>query len=274
VHGFPCLQEIHAVFPLMFVPLKADKRTRYAMLSPSSALPPCPVGCESCPILAEVARLRQECQRLYQLSQTDPLTGLFNRRHIMTELDREMERTRRTGLPTSLIMVDLDHFKRINDTFGHQFGDAVLRWVCRLLCQNIRRLDIPCRYGGDEFAVVLPGTNLSQALKLAKRLQTCLRGASLEHEGETVSVTASFGVDAYTGREDLVPSAFLNRADLSLMKAKAQGRNQVRHGEGAPPVTITVITREERELMLPALKTYGKKRTSHQATAADLSDQR
>lgn len=244
------------------------------MMTPFSDLPPCPVGWESCPVLAEMERLQKECQRLHQLSQTDPLTGLFNRRYIMTELDREMERTRRTGFPTSLIMIDLDRFKKVNDTFGHQFGDAVLRWVCHLYRPNIRKLDIPCRYGGDEFAVILPGTNLSQARKVATRLKDCLSNATLELEGEMVSITASFGVDTYTGSEDLAPLAFLTRADRYLMEAKARGGNQVWHGDREPQIITTEITPGERERLLPALKTYGKKRPSNQATAAGLSDQR
>lgn len=131
------------------------------MASPFLVQPTCPLGTEFCPVLAEMVRLKTECQRLLELSQTDPLTGLYNWRHFMSELDREMERTQRTGLPTGLVMIDLDYFKRINDTFGHLCGDAVLRKVSLIWQHHIRKLDVACRYGGEEFAIILPATNFS-----------------------------------------------------------------------------------------------------------------
>jgi diguanylate cyclase (GGDEF)-like protein len=242
------------------------------MLNHSSPLPPCPVGREFCPVLEELARIQDECQRFFELSQIDPLTGLFNRRHLMTELDREMERTRRSGLSTSIIMVDLDDFKGINDTLGHPAGDAVLRWVANRWRQNVRKLDILCRYGGDEFAVVLPGTSLPPAMKLARRLKSCLHHASLELEGETVSITASFGVDIYSGEEDLDPSAFLKRADKYLLEAKARGRNRVWHGDRRR--LITTVTLQEREQLFPGMKASGKDHAQNQKTAAVLPHQR
>ena len=151
------------------------------MPPPPAQLPDCPAGLETCPVLPELRRLeeeyrllQEECRRLQKLSQTDPLTRLFNRGYLMISLEQEMERTRRTGFPTSLIMLDLDHFKRLNDTYGHQFGDEVLCRVAVLLKDNIRKLDIPCRYGGEEFVVILPGTRLPQAVRLAVRLNDTL----------------------------------------------------------------------------------------------------
>jgi len=232
-------------------------------------LPPsdrCPVSRRRCPLAAEVRRLREECQRLLELSRTDPLTGLYNWRHLVSELDREMERTRRTGLPTGLIMFDLDHFKAVNDAYGHQVGDAVLRWVSRLVRENIRRLDIPCRYGGEEVVLILPGTSLPRALKLAERLRRKLSGAVLTLDGHSLQISASFGVEVYSPGEDLSALAFLERADRSLMEAKARGRNRIWHRDrhGLPDA----VTPEERQYLLPRMKNYG---TTEAPVAADAS---
>jgi len=205
---------------------------------------------EICPVLETVLRLQEECERLKELSQKDPLTGLYNRRYLMASLDREMERTRRTGLPTCLIMIDLDHFKRLNDTYGHQFGDAVLRRLGCLIKENVRKLDIPCRYGGEEFALVLPGTRLPQAVRVATRLKATVAQAWVAPQGQNGQLTASFGVDTYTGREELTPEAFLQRTDRRLFLAKARGRNTVCHPDSAPSAPETGLTQEERRAIV------------------------
>src|SRR4030042_1188309 len=213
-------------------------------------LPPpssCPLGMDNCSLHQEVQRLQDECQRLLELSQTDPLTGLFNRGYFLTALAKEMERTRRTGFPTGLIMVDLDHFKKVNDTYGHQVGDRALRWVSRLWEEKIRRLDIPCRYGGEEFAVILPGTRLPQAVALAQRLRpTLAAGVFPLGNGLALSLTASLGVDGYAAQENLTIEGFIRRADRFLLEAKARGRNLVRHRERDPTLALTGITGAER----------------------------
>jgi len=214
--------------------------------------PICPAGIEACPVLTGLLRLEKECRRLKELSRTDPLTGLYNRRYLMMSLEQEMERTRRTDLPTSLIMMDLDHFKRLNDTYGHQFGDAVLRRVACLLKDNLRKIDLPCRYGGEEFALVLPGTRLHQGVRLALRLKVSLAQAWVESRSQGGSVTASFGVDSYTGREDLTPEAFLQQVDKWLFLAKDRGRNTVCHPEGPQAAPEAGLTPEERRTFLPA----------------------
>jgi diguanylate cyclase (GGDEF)-like protein len=218
----------------------------------------CPAGLEVCPVLPELQRLeeqcrllQEECRRLQKLSQTDPLTRLYNRGYLVTSLDQEMERTRRTSFPTSLIMLDLDHFKRLNDTHGHQFGDEVLCQVAVVLKDNIRKLDIPCRYGGEEFVVILPGTRLPQAVRLAVRLKNTLAQCWQESWPRGTRITASFGVETFTGREDMTSEAFLQQADRWLFMAKAQGRNTVCHRD-SPPVDPEVgLTPEERRSLFP-----------------------
>jgi diguanylate cyclase (GGDEF)-like protein len=229
-------------------------------MPPPVRLPACPARLEACPVLSEIGllqeecrRLQEECRRLQKLSQTDPLTGLFNRRYLMNSLEQEMERTRRTGLPTSLIMMDLDHFKRLNDTYGHPFGDTVLCHVATVLKDNLRKLDIPCRYGGEEFAVILPGTRLPQAVRLAMRLKNTLGQGWEEPQGGTGRLTASFGVDTFTGREELSRKKFVQQADRWLFVAKAQGRNTVCHPDSSPlKDSGGGLTREEQRAFFPA----------------------
>ncbi len=212
--------------------------------------PVCSPKMELCPVLTELLALREECRRLRELAQTDALTGLYNRRYLLKSLDQEMERTRRTGLPTSLIMLDLDHFKRLNDMYGHKFGDEVLARVANLLKNNVRKLDIPCRYGGEEFALVLPGTRLSQGVRLAMRLKEILAQSWEDPQGRPLQLTASFGVHAFTGKEDLTPETFMQQADRWLFMAKARGRNMVCSPDSPQVAPEAGLTPEERRAFL------------------------
>jgi diguanylate cyclase (GGDEF)-like protein len=222
----------------------------------------CPLGAEDCPLWAETQRLQDECDRLRELSHTDPLTGLFNRRYMKNVLDQEMERTRRTGLPTSLIMIDLDFFKRINDTYGHQAGDEALKWVSLVWRKNLRRIDIPCRYGGEEFAMVLPGTRLQAALRAAKRLQTALSNSPVQLGGRQVFLTASFGVDSFTAREEVTVRSFVKRADSYLLEAKIKGRNRICSQKPENVQRTPEVTVDERIALFgpPALPAKGMAR--------------
>jgi len=209
----------------------------------------CPLGHDKCAALDELTRLRGERDYLLQLSITDPLTGLFNYRHLVTMLDQEMERTRRTGLPTGFIMMDLDHFKQVNDTYGHPAGDMALRWASRIFRENIRRIDIPCRYGGEEFAIILPGTDLTQAINLAERLRRILSESPLAFESQFIQLTASFGVISYTGRNRSSVERFFDCADHMLFRAKMQGRNRVCSDSTGVPPPCTEVTAEERTVL-------------------------
>lgn len=210
----------------------------------------CPLERENCPLLEEVRRLREECSRLRERSQTDDLTGLFNLGFLRNALEGEMERTRRTGLPTGFIMADLDHFKRVNDTFGHEEGNKALKWFGKVLRATLRRIDIPCRYGGEEFAVVLPGTLLTEAVRTAERLRVALTKSDLDLGGRPVRITASFGVDAYEGKAELSAGAFIARTDRFLLEAKAKGRDRI-CSRGLPEGRRHAgLTKEERDALL------------------------
>ena len=172
-----------------------------------------------------IAEDRQQI-REYQFQATiDGLTELFNRYWLDKMLPRAMERSRRSGEPLSLVMLDIDHFKRVNDLFGHPIGDEVIRRVSRNLRANIRALDLPARYGGEEFVLICPNTSKGAALNLAERLRAQIAGNPLDIGGLTVEVTISVGV-AQMSSEDHVAD-LLGRSDEALYRAKDRGRNSV-----------------------------------------------
>jgi len=209
----------------------------------------CPAKVKQCPIIDQLVCLQQECKRLQSIIRRDMLTGYFNLRYLLEALADEMERTRRTGLPTGLIMIDIDHFKRINDTYGHEVGNKALKWCTSVWRNNIRRIDIPCRYGGEEFAIILPSTRLAQAVRAAERLRQAIAGTPMDIDGMRITLTASFGVDVYTAKERLEPRDFITRTDTFLLNAKEMGRNCVVYpGHGVEPAS-TELTQEEREAL-------------------------
>lgn len=155
---------------------------------------------------------------------TDPLTGAFNRRYFMKTVNKEISRAQRYSRPLALIMFDIDHFKRINDTFGHESGDVVLKGITALVRQRLRQTDILVRWGGEEFMILAVETPLSQAVALAETLLTVLRETPFARIGP---VTASFGVTEY--RLDETLDQWLKRIDDLVYEVKREGRNQVRH---------------------------------------------
>jgi len=192
-----------------------------------SATLDCPHGDSACPIYDEINTLNQTVTLLKEQAHTDALTGLYNNRHFQITLTQEIERTQRTGVPTSLMMVDVDHFKRINDTHGHLAGDKVLKHLATLLQNSLRKLDIPCRYGGEEFAVLLPSTPLLVAAQVAERLRLQISDTRLAWEGLELSITASIGVGACNDNTTETKEEFVGRIDKQLYRAKREGRNRI-----------------------------------------------
>lgn len=170
--------------------------------------------------------LRETVVQSMEMAVTDPLTGLNNRRYMMVQLDTLFERCTAVGEPVSLLMLDIDHFKRVNDTWGHARGDEVLREVAVRLAASVRAMDLPCRYGGEEFVVVMPATRLSDAARVAERIRGAIANETFVVGDQEISVSVSVGVSASSGGEDR-PESLLRRADEALYEAKAAGRNQV-----------------------------------------------
>lgn len=191
--------------------------------------PHCPVGEPRCEHIDALVALREEVATLTELVSTDPLTRLFNYRYFSQALEQELERTHRTAQPTALIMLDLDHFKRVNDTWGHEVGNRVLRHVAELMITLLRKIDIPCRYGGEEFALILPGTPLPRAINAARRLRAAIEETPVMLEGKPLVITASMGVSIYQRSSNISAETFVKQVDALLYAAKSQGRNQVVH---------------------------------------------
>jgi len=172
--------------------------------------------------------LRKDAE-LERLAITDPLTGLYNRRFFQSRLAMEIERAKRYGRVLSLVMLDVDNFKEINDQRGHPFGDHVLVEVGKILRGNVRASDIVCRYGGEEFAVLLPETPLEQASLAAEKLRTCLK-ESFQEGDDPVALTVSLGVASCPSPGVADENDLVRRADAALYEAKGLGRDRVEGG--------------------------------------------
>lgn len=153
---------------------------------------------------------------------TDPLTGIYNRIKFNQSLAFEMKRAERYNTPMALIMFDIDHFKKVNDTYGHSAGDNVLKSLTKLVSANIRKIDVFARWGGEEFVIQAPGTSLDDAKKLAEKLRTKIEAYDFI---EPKNITASFGISIFQSGDDNI--TVINRADEALYRAKHGGRNQV-----------------------------------------------
>lgn len=166
-------------------------------------------------------------QLLEELARTDPLTGLQNRRAVEEWATRQLNGAARYGFPLWIVIVDLDHFKEVNDTYGHQAGDLVLRRVAEIIKGNTRSSNLCGRLGGEEFVIVLSQVNVDGAGTAMERIRVKLQSEKFEFEGNSLDVTASFGVAGFQGKEAPEFAALLRQADEALYRAKQKGRNRV-----------------------------------------------
>ena len=174
----------------------------------------------------DITERERMIEELTRLSRTDVLTDTANRRAFMEELEKEYDRARRHGHPMSVVMIDLDHFKAINDRHGHAAGDAALRTFAAVVRPLLRSTDVFARTGGEEFALLLPETGLAEACSLAERLRDAVAEATVENGESIFGITASFGV-AELSSVDATAYSILNRADRALYEAKRSGRNRI-----------------------------------------------
>jgi len=172
--------------------------------------------------------LRNNLDQSLELAVTDQLTGLHNRRYMNGQLSALVARSIKGGEPTAALMIDIDHFKKINDNFGHDVGDEVLQEFAVRLASNVRAIDLPCRHGGEEFVVIMPDTTIAAAERIAERIRLHVAGSPFRVSGgkEILTVTISIGVAATLGEGDTA-EALIKRADSGVYDAKAAGRNKV-----------------------------------------------
>lgn len=176
-------------------------------------------------------RVAAQQQRLFCLARTDELTGLYNRRYIMELLKAEYARAKRYGTPLSVLIADIDHFKSINDTFGHDFGDAALKQVAEIMRRTSRNESVTGRYGGEEFLVILPMTTETEAVSVAERFRITVEAEPLDIGENSINLTLSIGVAGCNLETDCV-YAEIKKADEALYRAKDGGRNRVIAAEG------------------------------------------
>jgi diguanylate cyclase (GGDEF)-like protein len=235
---FPAYQDSGAGFECLCLPLLSEEKEvlGIAVLSQQIGVAQPDFRMQMLGMLRSLVSAAMENARLFQLATLDSLTGLYVRRYFEVRLQEELVRVRRYGKVTTLLMADIDYFKKVNDTHGHQQGDKVLESVATVLRNSVRHeIDLPCRYGGEEFIVLLPNTDVVGATILAERIrQRCAELVFTTDQGSLLQVTISLGLAEMTQATPLSRDEFISRADSMLYAAKLAGRNCVRvYGDDA-----------------------------------------
>lgn len=177
--------------------------------------------------IASLAGIAINNARLYEMATTDMMTKLKIHHYFQTSLIEEINRSIKYDRPLSLIMADIDYFKKFNDNYGHVAGDEVLKNVAALFKENIRLIDIGARYGGEEFAVILPKTDINEAIIVAERIRSAIESSSLRFNEEVLNVTVSVGIAQFDPMIDTTKQSLIERADRALYISKEEGRNRV-----------------------------------------------
>lgn len=209
----------------------------------------CTLGEQRFPALTQ---LLGHIEELEDQKDRDPLTGLRNRRALDRALRLEVERATRFQTPLSFAMIDLDDFKRVNDTHGHPCGDKVLQKMAEILHAETRKIDIVARYGGEEFAVLLPGTGLMRAQKLLERIVHNVRAASVQCASKTITCTCSIGVASYRGKAAPNMDTLIREADKALYRAKQNGKNRLECApllDLGPHLDDTLVQQNEKKFL-------------------------
>jgi len=209
----------------------------------------CPINEPNCKWLVELVSVRQNNEELKLLVTTDQLTGLNNFRYFQQKLNTEMEQTIRTGRPTCLVMIDLDFFKAVNDDRGHEAGNEALKTAAAVFQKALRQADVVCRYGGEEFAIILPQTSLPTAVKVAERVCKSLSQTPIFFEHDSFHVTGSFGVNVYLESDEYTLESFVDTVDQYMYQAKESGRNRVCHPDFSTIKTETSVSAEEKSAL-------------------------
>ena len=178
--------------------------------------------------------LKESVQNTMEMAVKDALTGLYNRRYMETHMAGHVKAAAEKKLPLSILILDIDHFKNVNDTYGHDGGDEILKEFAKRIEDNVRRIDLPCRMGGEEFVVIMPETDQALALSVAERIRevVAMKPFHIADQGRDAEITTSIGIGCYFDDRD-TPETILKRADLALYEAKEGGRNKVIYKQAA-----------------------------------------
>lgn len=206
--------------------------------------------CESClQYEQELSELHTRVGELEKMAATDELTQLYNHRAFEQHLAHEMERTRRTGSALALIMLDLDHFKKVNDEHGHPVGNEVLVEWSKRIKATVRKLDVACRYGGEEFVIICPTTGMRQVRTIAERLRQVCESESFQTQAGPLAVTCSIGADVLFSGDSDSRTDLIARVDEQLYRAKRGGRNQVCYGRGEDSSRMNEVNADEKSAL-------------------------
>lgn len=227
--GDESLATLNAIMPLLVVPLKGKGKLNGIIILGEriNNMPFTEAEKEYMLNISSLAGIAIQNAYLYEMATTDMMTKLKIHHYFQAALADEREKSLRRKTPLSLIMADIDHFKKFNDTYGHQCGDMVLIDVAKIIMASIRQIDVAARYGGEEFAIILPGTVLGDAMHVAERIRKCVESVKIESNNKILGVHISLGVTQFNPEIDVDNKSLIERADKALYRSKINGRNMV-----------------------------------------------